>query len=51
MLGDYFGSYLDCGDGDVEVGDFVDCKSAEVSGGVIITEGINRLGWVGLVKD
>ena len=51
ILGDYYPGYLDCGNGDEHIGEFVECGDAGWTGGEIVTSGINRLGWVGLVKD
>ncbi len=51
MLGDYGPGYLDCGNGDEHIGDFVECGTADWAAGEIVTSGINRFGWVGLLKD
>ena len=51
MLGDFGPGYLDCGDGEEHIGEFVECGTAERTGEKIVTSGINRFGWVGLLKD
>jgi hypothetical protein len=51
VLADHNPGYLDCGSGDEHIGEFVECGTADWTGGEIVTSGINRFGWVGLVKD